>query len=332
MLCALADKAFDADRAYDTYVRIGGEKEKDGSAIIYSSEKDDCIGESGLTDLQIFLEKHLKGREIFIPSSLNLSVQEESGELHIEATSDEDAIVEEMGIYYAETDLTTRSCYREWKLVHQKTGIDVKKGKIEYTLTPYEDAPAAFVYAYARYLNGFKITSKIVVKELEKNKGRGVRSRMLFSGENLDCFSVANTKGHSIAGIFLDETAKPRLINGYGNLQGVYSAGGVKTYRIGSPRYVAKDGAMLKFDAYSRESGTLTVCVEVVERNGEAENYFCRIPIKGGGKWKRIILASKDFKNEKYGRPLSSFSQGSALSFCLEDVESEYAVANLLWL
>lgn len=78
MLCALRDDAFDYDRAYDTYSRIGF---PDGSAIAYSSDSGSCIGPHALVDMDLFLERNLKGREIYIPKPLNISLKSEDGAL-----------------------------------------------------------------------------------------------------------------------------------------------------------------------------------------------------------------------------------------------------------
>ena len=108
--------------------------------------------------------------------------------------------------------------------------------------------------------------------------------------------------------------------------------GGIKTYKISSPRYVAQSGALLKFDAYSRVTESLRIGIEVAKEDGEVECYFCYVSGKGGGKWKRIILEAKDFKSELSGRALPAFSLGSALSFGAENEDNEYIVTNILWL
>ena len=332
MLCALSDIGFDADRAYDTYARIGGENRENEVAIVYSAESGSCIGKDGLQDMDIFLEKHLKGREVFIPASLNLSVKEEHGKLMVEVSGDEEAIVEEMGICYAEADPAVRSAYREWQCIYSQNGTLIKDGKIECEIEPFIGAKAGFVYAYAKYLNGFVITSSIMAKHLRHEASQSVGSRMLFYGDAIDCFRVASHEDYSVAGIFLEEEATPKLVAGYGGIKGAYSLGGIKTYKISSPRYVARERDSLKFDVYAPSDCVLLVGVEVSE-NGEPERYDCRIPVKGGGKWKRLILEAKDFKSVLYGRPLTSFTQGGALSFGIENgEEKEFAVTNILWL
>ena len=333
MLCALSDYGFDYDRAYDTYSRIGTSTDNNRHAIVYSPDSGSCIGGAGLKDMQLFLERNLKGREVFIPKPLNVQVTETDGKLHVEVTGDQEGILKEMGICYAETAWNVRSVYREWQCVYKQSGATVKNGKISYDITPFHGTSAAFVHAYAQYLNGFKVVSKVVCKQY-KDETHAEGSRMLFSGseDEIDCFSVAQHEDYSIGGIFLEKEAQPKLVSGYGDIKGAYSVGGVKTYKISSPRYVAKDGAMLKFDVYTRVTADFEVGVEVAAEGGGVERYFSQVPVRGGGKWKRIILEAKDFKSEVSGRPLSAFSLGRSLSFRSEAEDAEYAVTNILWL
>lgn len=332
MLCALSDYEFDYDRAYETYARIGSSSEVGGHAIVYSPDSGACIGQEGLTDMELFLEKNLKGREVFIPDSLNIQVKEADGKLVVDVAGDAEGIVKEMGICYAETAENIRSIYREWQCVYKKNATDITDNKISHTIVPFKGAPCAFVYAYAKYLNGFKVTSRILCKQFKNTAPNTDGNRMLFSGKDIDCFSVAQHEDYSIASIFLETEAQPKLVSGYGGIMGAYSVGGIKTYKISSPEYVAKEGAMLKFDVYTKQTDTIVVDVEVATENGGVEHYFNPVIVKGGGKWKRIILEAMDFKSRSSGKPLEAFSLGRGLSFRVEHEDTEYAITNILWL
>ncbi|MBQ8319415.1 MAG: dienelactone hydrolase family protein [Clostridia bacterium] len=329
MLCACNDYRFDYDKAYDTYARIGGEDEI-LSAITYSSDSGSCIGPDGLRDLELFLERCLKGRAIYIPSALSVAVKEEGDSLLVTATGDEEGLIEEMGVFYAEAGENTRSAFREWLCVHKDRAV--KNFTTSCTITPFSGAQYAHVYAYAKYINGFYTVSKIASKGLAI-KGRGEeKTRVIFSGEALDTFSVADHEEYSVGGVFLDKEAVPALKAGYGGILGAYSLGGIKTYKISSPRYVADAEAKLKFDAYSVRSDKLRVSVDITGEEGYAERYSCILNVKGGGKWKRTVLNASDFKNERLGKPLKSFALGSALVFDGVDEENELLVTNVLWL
>jgi len=148
----------------------------------------------------------------------------------------------------------------------------------------------------------------------------------------MDCFGVAHYEDYSIADIFIEKGAAPKIVTGYGDIKGAYSMGGIKTYKISSPMYIPDDGALLEFDAYSAEKQTLEVAREVADMETDVERYVCKIEVRGGGKWKRNVLKSADFKSEQSGMPLRNFNQGSALSFACADEEKEFSVTNILWL
>ena len=329
MLCALRDAEFDCDRAYDTYSRIGS---SDGNALAYSPESGDCIGPYGLADMDLFLERNLKGREIYIPDTLNISLKEVDAGLEIAVECDREGILEEAGIFYAEADVKTRSTFREWRCVHKIDGRSVKNGKVTCCVHPFEGAKAVFAYAYAKYINGFRIMSKITCKRLSNPNASAVKSRMLFSGKELDCFGVAKHEEYSIGGIFLEREAIPKSVKGYGNIQGAYSMSGIRTYKISSPKYIPDENALLEFDVYSATTQQLEVAIEVADAERAKERYTCIVDVRGGGKWKRMILSAADFKGEISGKPLQNFFDGSALSFGCAGEEMEFAITNILWL
>lgn len=329
MLCALRDSSFDCDRAYDTYSRIGNQE---GNALVYSSKSGACIGPHALIDMNLFLEKNLKGREIYIPDTLNVRLEETEDGVQVFLECDKEGILEETGVYYAEADVKTKSTYREWRKLFKTEGRTVKNGKVSYTIQPFAGATAVFVYAYAKYINGFRVMSKIVSKRLANPNPNAVKSRMVFSGKELDCFGVATHEEYSIGEVFMEKDAIPKVTLGYGGIKGAYSMGGIKTYKISSPEYIPDDGALLEFDAYSAETQTLEVGIEVADMEADVERYVCKVEVRGGGKWKRNVLKAADFKSEYSGMALRNFSQGSALSFDCADEEKEFSITNILWL
>jgi hypothetical protein len=176
------------------------------------------------------------------------------------------------------------------------------------------------------------VTSKITAKRFSNPNPQAVKGRMLFSGKESDCFGVAHYGEYSIGDIFLEREFVTKRVQGYGGIIGAYSVGGIRTYKISSPMYVPDDNALLAFDTYFAETGTLQIIIEAGDVQRQAERYTCSVEIKGGGKWKRIILRAADFKGEVSGMPLQNFFDGSALAFnCVED-EKEYAITNILWL
>ena len=329
MLCALRDSSFDCDRAYDTYSRIGNQEE---NALAYSFRSGACIGPHALNDMNLFLEKNLKGREIYIPDTLNVRLEETQDGVQVFLECDKEGILEEAGVFYAEADVKTKSTYREWRKVFKTEGRLVKNGKTSCIIKPFEGATAVFVYAYAKYINGFRVMSKIVSKRLSKSNANAVKSRMVFTGKEMDCFGVLRHEEYSIGEVFMERAAIPKAAEGYGGIKGAYSVGGIKTYKISSPMYIPDDGALLEFDVYSAETQTLEVAIEIADMEADVERYVCKVEVRGGGKWKRNVLKAADFKSESSGMPLRNFNQGSALSFACADEEEEFSVTNILWL
>ena len=329
MLCALRDREFDCDRAYDTYSRIGFEE---GNALAYSLACGACIGPEGLTDMDLFLEKNLKGREIYLPDTLNVVISGDRTELDIRVECDKEGILEEAGVFYAEADVKTKSTYRDWQCVYKTPGRIVKDGVTGCKIKPFEGADAVYVYAYAKYINGFYVTSRIAHKKLDNPDPDAVRTRHLFSGRDMDAIGVAEYQEYAIGKIFLEKEGVPKSSVGYGNIIGAYSVGGVRTYKISSPRFIPDENALLAFDAYTKDTQSLRVSIEVADVETEEERYTCEVEVKGGGKWKRIILSPADFKGETCGYTLEKFSLGSALVFDCAGEEREFAVTNILWL
>jgi len=327
MLCALHDHTFDCDRAYDTYSRLGL---KEGNALVYSSSSGACIGLNALTSMDLFLERNLKGREIYVPDTLNVTLKESADGLEIDVEGDKEGLLEEVGIFYAEADVKTPCSFRDWHRIYKAHGKTVKDGRFSHTVKPFAGASAAFVYAYARYINGFRVMSKITAKRLTPSKS-AVKNRMLYTGKEMDVFGVEQYQDYSIGDIFLEQDAEIKLVAGYGGIKGAYSVGGMTTYTIVSPEFLPDDNAFLKLDVYFFTDGKLTIGIGVGDMQTQFERYVYTAEVKGGGKWKRIVLKAGDFKGEQSGMPLKSFALGKTLSFESEG-EKLYAVTNILWL
>ena len=309
---------------------VSGIGVKDGSAIVFSSGCGACISPDALKDLDLFLEKNLKGRAIFVPSGVTVSLREEGETLVADVQLDEGGIVEEAGVYYAETGLESESAYREWQRVKKVDAV--KGGKFSASVVPFKGASYGFFYAYAKYINGFKVTSKIAAKKFSPSVSQ-IKSRVIYSGEELACFSVVDSENYAIGGIFMESEAIPKRVEGYGKIRGVYSPGGIRTYKISSPRYLADEGAFLEFDAYCKKDITVKVFIEVSVKGDKFKTFVAFGDIRGGGKWKRVILKASDFKAIETGEPLRSFAEARALGFDQDGEEkTEFAVTNILWL
>jgi len=203
---------------------------------------------------------------------------------------------------------------------------------VRYSVKPFEGATAVFVFAYAKYINGFRVCSKITSKRLSHPNPVAVKGRMLFSGSEMDAFSVASYREYAIGEIFLEKDFLPKQVSGYAKVKGAYSVGGVKTFKISSPTYAPDENALLAFDAYFQQTEHLKVSVDVGEVGKDFERYVCSCEVKGGGKWKRIILKAGDFKGEFSSMPLKNFLDGKSLAFGCDAEGVEFAITNILWL
>ncbi|HAC11724.1 MAG TPA: hypothetical protein DCE65_07675 [Clostridiales bacterium] len=327
MCCSMEDPYFDCDRAYDTFVRLGN---PEGSAIVYSADSGGCIGPNALMDIDLFLERNLKGREIYIPKPVTLTVTaERNGSIGFVALADPDALVKSISIYYAEGRSGQNSLHRAWQCVKKAGETEIKDNRVSCTCEPFAGAEYAFAYASAEFINGFKTVSPVLGKKLEVKNAKAVKSRVISGGEK-DGFGVADYKDESIGGIFLERESLPEIATGYGGIKGVCSSAGIRTYRISSPRFEAEEGAALKMDLYSRADTEVKITVETGDREGGG--YSVLVPVKGGGKWKRVILRPEELKDEKTGAPLKSFSEGVSIAIRPQNEDVKVPVANVLWL
>ena len=74
----------------------------------------------------------------------------------------------------------------------------------------------------------------------------------------------------------------------------------------------------------------MKITVETGDREGGG--YSVLVPVKGGGKWKRVILRPEELKDEKTGAPLKSFSEGVSIAIRPQNEDVKVPVANVLWL
>ena len=185
MLCSTNDENFDADRAFDTFARINPEMDK---TFYFAARYNGHIGKTGLNDLDLFIDKYLKGREVFIPAPVEIGVEEDEGELVARIKFDRNGEVKYCDVYMAEDNLDSPT--RDWT----KCTLKREDGDDEqlFTLNAYENASRVFVFAKAKYSCGFAVSSKIAVKRLENAYSNSQKkSRILYSSTNgTDSFTI----------------------------------------------------------------------------------------------------------------------------------------------
>ena len=325
LLSAVNDKKHDYDRVYDTFQQLNPAVDK---AFLYSSHGNGLIGMHSLADIDLFLDKYLKARSVFLCEPIGLTVEEdEEGNLVARATFDEEGELRECGIFY--TERITGSHARDWTRV-LGSAAQVNGNVGTFPLSLYEKSSRALVYAFANYSNNFSVTSKIqevIVKKPYKNVC--FRSRIIYSSERdgLNGISGFRRRARSIADCFADgKGVDAKLLPGYGGIMGATAEAGLVSYRVNEPRYAAPEGASLRLDAYCREDATLKVTFYFDD--GEENGFSAEVRVAGGGKWKSILLDAADFKSAT-GVHMESFSAALSLVFV---GSAEVLVNNVLWI
>lgn len=323
LLCSTNDSRLDYDRAYDTFSRVNQEFAAD-SVIVYSVQCDSSISMESTTDMFMYLEKHLKKRQIFIPQpvEVNVSVDAEQNLVAV-AKLDSLGIVERAGMFFAEDCIDPS--IRDWILCGREDKISDYERK--FYLNIFEDTSTLFVLCYATYSNGFTVWSKMAVKKISgRFKNTEGRCRVIYTGKNgTDGFYVADPRSLAVGGIFFtDSVMVPQLVTKAKGITGIYSVRGLTTYRLNSPRYAPSKANLLKIDVYCDETSEITFTVEDFSAH-EVYKYSQSVL---GGVWQSLILESKLFKTVN-GAQLSDYAHN--LRFCIS-CDGSYAVNNLMWL
>ena len=325
LLSAVNDKKHDYDRVYDTFRQLAPDIQK---AFLYSSHGNGLIGMHSLADVDLFLDKFLKERSVFISGPIGLNVEEdENGNLVARATFDQAGELHECGIFY--TERITGSHARDWTRVLGNPAA-VKEGVGTFPLELYEKSDRALVYAFANYSNNFSVTSKIrevVVKKPYKNTC--VKSRIVYSSErdSLNGISGFRRRARSVADCFADgQGVDAKLLPGYGGILGATAEAGIVSYRVNEPRYSAPEGASLRLDAYCAQDALLKVTFYLDE--DEENGYSAEARVAGGGKWKSLLFDAADFKSAT-GAHLESFVDVLSLVFV---GNGEVLVNNIVWI
>ena len=324
MLCSTNDPDFDYDRAYDTFSRINPQF-ADQSVIAYSVKSNACIAQKSTKDMFMFLDRHIKLRQVFIPKPAELTVTVDGEDnLIARAAFDDEGVVESFGLYMAED--CKNPTVRDWIRARYKG--KVSDTEHDFYLDVYNKTSVLFALCYVMYTNGFTVWSKITVKKISGTfRNSQSKCRVMYSSRNdIDCFSLADYGSHAVAGTFFEnEQVFPKIVK-QNELKGIYCVCGLSTYRLNSPRYSPSEGSLLKFDIYAENDCNLELCMTSVS---DGTVYSLRIPLIGGT-WQSEVLESKLFKSSA-GKPLSDYCLPSGLMFTLKCEES-YALNNVMWL
>lgn len=327
MLVATTDLYVDADKAYDTYVRVNKEQ---FATIDFSMSYGGAIDRRGVRDADMFMDKYLKEREIFIARPLNIAFEEcEDGTLRAAVSSDGQGESVADAVYFAEDSRAAH--HREWiRAEGAQTG---ENGKKLFPVDLFEGTETVFAFARSEYSSGFTVSSRIIFKKLEKHyKNNVLHSNVLYDPHMAgDFFEPAEERGDVLGECFSADGAEaPRRAEGYGKIAGMTCPRGLKTYRIAQRRYAPEERSMLHFGLFSEEDCYVDVSVSVRDGEGRHELYTATVFCAGGGKWKNFVLPAHNFKN-RVGAPLADFCSCRSLQF-VEEEKKPFLVTNILWI
>ncbi|MDE6411833.1 MAG: hypothetical protein K2L02_04775 [Clostridia bacterium] len=324
LISAVSDKKYNYDRVYDTFQQINPEVEK---ALLYSSHGNGLVGRRSLADIDLFLDKFMKERSVYLSAPTQFSVDEDENEnLIVTIKNDPDGEVVDCGYFYTEKAARFRT--RDWTRVICDTGDIGKDGVVKIPLSVYEGSEKILIYTFVRYSNGFSATSKIQEFEVKKQyRNSCMLSRVIYDAQHDKLNGFARFVGsRPIAGCFAAGEVSEQLEGvGYGGIKGI-CADAVISYRVGEPRYEAPANCSISFDLWSEED--VPVQVTFYKDEDEQTGYSATVKLEGGGKWKNFILDPEDFKSET-GNSLENFRDTVSIVFHLDN---RAVINNVLWL
>lgn len=324
MLVSTTDFYVDADRAYDTFVRVN---QQYFSTISYSVKNGGVIDPEGVKDIDMFMDRYMKDRQIFMPKPLSVSIEEEDGKLFAVLKADAQGEAQDCFVYFSEN--TPEENEREWIKV---TAFEIASdGKMRFPLSVYGSGQI-FAFGKVRYSNGFTVSSKITFKKTDESCAGGVlHSNVLYDSDMDGDFFLTVDYEESVLGdcLWKEGATEPVVTEGYGKIKGISCPKGLRTSRIGLPRYAPQERSLLHFSVYAEEDCSLDVSIVKRDQNGNNEQYTYNLFISGGGKWKNCILEPNMFHNEN-GASLDSFRSGRLLQF-VEESRKNFVLNNILW-
>lgn len=322
ILCPTGDATCEYDRAFDTFSRINP-KYAHLSFIAYSVNCGSVLDMLATRDMFMFLDSHVKKRNVFLPKPLEIEIGVDGEEnLIAHVKCDPLGIIEKCGIYLGE------DCYdfatRDWVAKPLKRVINPHE--LEFLLNVYEKTSAIFVLGFATYSNGLTVWSKVNYKLITGNfKNSGAKSNLLYTSNfGTQCISVADCSKYAVGGLILtDDDVLPKIIKIEG-LFGIHSKCGLLTNRIKSLQFSPDKESIFKLDVCSEED----IILEVSLRNtADGLKYSVKINILGGV-WQSLTLRAKAFKNAN-GVSLGDFTKCEGLAVTSD---GKFALNNLIWL
>ena len=324
LISAVSDKKYNYDRVYDTFQKTNPQVEK---ALLFSSHGNGLVGGHSLADIDLFLDKFLKERSVYMCTPTTFSVDEDQDQnLFVTIRNDPNGEILDCGYFF--TEKVSRFRTRDWTRVMCGPGDIGADNVARIPLSVYEKSEKVLIYTFVRYSNDLSVTSRIQEFEVKKPYANSCPSSRVIFDAKKDAMNgfIRHLGGRSIADCFADGSVSNELtVKGYGGIKGI-CADAVLSYRVSEPRYEAPENCSLSFDLWAAEDAL----VKVTFYTGEEEQtcYSATVRLEGGGKWKNFVLDPEEFKSE-IGKPLYSFKDTVSVVF---DLDGRVVLNNVIWL
>ena len=327
VLSALNSNQYDCDRAADTIARM---EKSPFNAVNYCVQSREKIDACGYQDLTLFFEKFLAKKQAErnnLPDDIEVKCDLVDGKIKVEVSLTAKNL-KNLSVFVSEE--ITNPALRCWHKVVE--GNKINANTYEFTYCPKAEAEVVCAFAQAEYKNGFTISSNIVAKRFTSDQVDDTCSlnNLIYSSriegmESIFCTSNEKDQNNLVVDCFGEREIE--VNKGPMQMEGVYSKGGLLTFKTAAKTQRPKDDAMLMFDYYSKESSVLTVKM-IANYLGDKIEYLAVFNCRGGDVWHNVKLERNKFKTIE-GMVLKSYEKIEAIAF--ESNGEEWLINNALW-
>lgn len=312
---------FDADRAFDTVLRVNSSLAK---CFDYSVGGREAVDAGCFLNAEKFFETFLIKGKSDLPKEISVKSAFADGVLSIDVSPCEKGL-KELAVYCAEEELSPalRSWQKVTDIVSQKDGVF----RFEYRAG--KTSGAVMFFARAGYDNGMHVSSAISFKKIPVVLGAvSYKHRVWYSSRMPDGDSGFYTAAENLnlpTGVNLDASDRVKLQSGPMDMTGLCSANGIITFKPNADKFKPTDGALIMMDAFVRDGETFTVKL-IADYFGARTEYSVTVKAVKGV-WQNLLFEQNRFKTEE-GMVLKSFAKIQALELISD---GEFVVNNLLW-
>ena len=323
LLSATNSKLYDCDRAYDTISRID---EKVYSALHYSVGYRDRVSGEAFTNAKIFFAECFKDKNfVDLPSEVEILSEIVNGEI-VFTVKPQKGDVSSVKLYTAEE--TAEPAVRCWQR-HSKASVN--DGEYKFTVLPYQTSGMIMAFAQVKYKSGLVIGSNIISKKFTQDQiSHSYKCNIIYSSRFIDgesVFTAANQADDNPPNINVVDKKRVLIKKGPMGIEGITCEWGLLTFKMGTEKYKPSETAILLFDVYAKEAGTVTVKL-IADYSGVKTEYLLKTALLGGNVWQNVKMDLSKFKTAE-GMALKSLNKINALVFEVDC--ANYLINNALW-